>query len=111
MHNARSWGPISQVMAASFRNTGEILALAGVDKITIAPQLLEELQAMPGEGVERALSPSSTDGAPAQVTLSESSFLEMLAADAAASDLLPAGIAAFVRDTDTLEQLIAQQWA
>lgn len=43
-------------MGASFRNTGEILELAGCDKLTISPKLLQELAAMENEQVEKRLS-------------------------------------------------------
>lgn len=94
----------TEVMAASFRNSGQILALAGCDLMTISPALLAELAAA-GTPVERRL---SHDGRvePAPAPLTEAQFHAALAADAMASEKLNEGIRQFVADTETLEQLI-----
>jgi transaldolase len=94
----------TEVMAASFRNTGQIIALAGCDLMTISPSLLAELAAA-STPVERRLSPEDgVDAAPAPMT--ESGFNAALAADAMASEKLNEGIQQFIADTQTLEQLI-----
>src|SRR5215212_2768263 len=61
------------VMGASFRNIGEIEALAGCDRLTISPALLDEL-AKDGGPLPRRLSPESTAGAPERLSLDEKSF-------------------------------------
>ncbi len=94
----------TEVMAASFRNTGQIVALAGCDLMTISPALLAELS-QATTAVERRLWPDGhLDAAPAP--LSEAEFHAALAADAMAHDKLAEGIAQFIADTETLEQLI-----
>ena len=101
-------GHATQIMAASFRNTGEILALAGCDKITIAPALLQSLEEDAGAGaVARRLSPAGAGGGGEDVpALDRAAFDAMHSADPMASELLPAGIQAFVKDTETLEGII-----
>jgi transaldolase len=94
----------TEVMAASFRNSGQIIALAGCDLMTISPALLAELN-QANTPVERRLMPAvTTEPAPAAMTAAE--FNAALAADAMARDKLTEGIAQFVSDTETLEQLI-----
>ncbi|MFG6416486.1 transaldolase [Roseateles sp. DC23W] len=94
----------TEVMAASFRNSGQIIALAGCDLMTISPNLLAELNAA-STPVERRLLPATTvEAKPAAMT--ESEFNAALAADAMASEKLNDGIQQFIADTETLEQLI-----
>ncbi|RZJ08599.1 MAG: transaldolase [Rubrivivax sp.] len=94
----------TEVMAASFRNSGQIIALAGCDLMTISPNLLAELTAA-NTPVERRLSPEGrVDAAPTPLT--EAEFNAALSADAMANDKLSEGIKQFVADTETLEQLI-----
>jgi transaldolase len=57
----KKFGYKTIVMGASFRNTGEILALAGCDRLTIAPSLLEELQALPSSDVKQILNKNETN--------------------------------------------------
>lgn len=94
----------TEVMAASFRNTGQIVALAGCDLMTISPALLAELNAADTPVEPRLLPATATEPAPAALT--EAEFDAALAADAMARDKLAEGIAQFVTDTETLEQLI-----
>ncbi|KAI8469447.1 MAG: transaldolase [Monoraphidium minutum] len=95
------------VMAASFRNAGEIRELAGCDNITIAPPLLAELEASTAP-LERRLSPG---GAPSSVGkhegMSQAAFDEMHGADAMAVDKLAEGIKGFAADQDKLEAQLA----
>ncbi|NQY02775.1 MAG: transaldolase [Halieaceae bacterium] len=96
------------VMGASFRNVGEIEALAGCDRLTISPALLEELSndstALPRElGVGEVASDDSLD--PPE----ESQFRYELNHDAMATEKLAEGIRNFVADQITLEQVIAGQ--
>ncbi len=96
------------VMGASFRNTGELEALAGCDRLTISPQLLGELEADTGK-LERALSPESTGEAIAKVLESESQFRFSNNQDAMATEKLAEGIRGFVADQINLENFLKAQ--
>ena len=99
-------GYATQVMGASFRKTGQILALAGCDLLTIAPDLLEKLSKAEGE-VPRALSPEKAKSAALEkLSLDEASFRWMHNEDAMASDKLAEGIRRFDADARKLERLI-----
>jgi transaldolase len=94
------------VMGASFRNTGEIEALAGCDRLTISPQLLGELEADQGK-LERVLSPSSTGAAIAKISENEAQFRLGLNEDAMATEKLAQGIRGFVADQVGLEKYLS----
>lgn len=93
------------VMGASFRNLGEIEALAGCDRLTISPQLLQELDQDKGE-LKRILSPSNTGEAIAKQIETETSFRFGLNQDAMATEKLAEGIRGFVKDQINLENLL-----
>jgi len=93
------------VMGASFRNTGEILALAGCDRLTISPDLLSELQQSEGT-VEKILSTEKLGQAIEKLTLNESSFRYQLNDNAMATEKLAEGIRNFIKDQVKLEKLI-----
>ena len=92
------------VMGASFRNTGEIEALAGCDRLTISPQLLEALEADEGE-LPRVLSPEA-GGSEAKQAFDESAFRWALNEDAMATEKLAEGIRTFAADQVKLEELL-----
>jgi transaldolase len=95
------------VMGASFRNAGEIVALAGCDRLTISPALLEELQR--GEGVlERRL---QYDGAilPRPPSMTEAEFRWEMNRDAMATEKLADGIRGFAADQVKLEKALAER--
>ncbi len=96
------------VMGASFRNAGEIEALAGCDRLTISPQLLEELAADTGE-LPRIL--SADDAAPDRQASfdSEADFRFQLNANAMATEKLAEGIRGFVADQLKLEALLSDR--
>lgn len=94
------------VMGASFRNVGEIEALAGCDRLTISPALLEELEGDKGE-LPRRLEPTLASEDPRQDT-SEPAFRLQLNADAMATEKLAEGIRNFIADQVRLEQLVAR---
>ncbi|MFL5223030.1 MAG: transaldolase family protein, partial [Microvirga sp.] len=96
------------VMGASFRNAQEIEALAGCDRLTISPALLDELANSDGE-LPRRLSPESTAGAPERLSLDEKSFRFLLNEDAMATEKLADGIRAFVKDLRALRGLVARR--
>ena len=92
------------VMGASFRNIGEILELAGCDRLTIAPALLKELAESEG-AIERKLSyTGEVKARPARIT--ESEFLWQHNQDPMAVDKLAEGIRKFAVDQEKLEKMI-----
>jgi transaldolase len=93
------------VMGASFRNIGEIEALAGCDRLTISPQLLQELEQDKNE-LKRVLSPDNTGDAIAKRIETETSFRFGLNQDAMATEKLAEGIRGFVKDQINLENLL-----
>ncbi len=93
------------VMGASFRNTGEIEALAGCDRLTIGPALLEELQKSTGE-LERCLSPDNLTQSIDKVIMDEATFRFEMNQDAMATEKLSSGIRQFIDDQVSLEALI-----
>ena len=99
-------GIATEVMGASFRNVGQILALAGCDLLTIAPELLAQLAASDAP-VARALDPEAARALdlPA-VHHDEAGFRHALNQDAMATEKLAEGIRAFAADAVKLEQLM-----
>jgi transaldolase len=93
------------VMGASFRNVGEIEALAGCDRLTIAPALLEELQKDEGK-LERKLDPSNKAGAPARMSLDEKTYRYLFNEDQMATEKLSDGIRLFAKDLQSLRELV-----
>ncbi|GMG87301.1 transaldolase [Biformimicrobium ophioploci] len=96
------------VMGASFRNTGEIEALAGCDRLTISPQLLDELAQDSGT-LERQLVDEGPSGDAAEAPLTEAEFRLQLNDDAMATEKLAEGIRNFIADQEKLEALIQEQ--
>jgi transaldolase len=96
----------TEVMGASFRNVGQITALAGCDLLTISPELLAQLAATETP-LTRAISAESaqTLDIPA-INYNEASFRLALNEDAMATEKLSEGIRAFCADTIKLEKLI-----
>ena len=96
----------TEVMGASFRNIGQIRALAGCDLLTISPELLTELQAS-NEPLTRALDPAAKAGDEVHAaTFNEAAFRFALNDDAMAHDKLAEGIRTFAADAGKLEKLI-----
>ncbi len=98
-------GVATVVMGASFRNIGEIEALAGCDRLTIAPALMDEL-AGSSEDLPRVLAPTLTAGAKAWVDYDEPAFRFSLNEDAMATEKLAEGIRLFVKDLRALRALM-----
>lgn len=96
----------TQVMGASFRNTEEILELAGCDLLTISPELMEELRKAEGEVVRRLDPQAAKKAGEDKIALDESRFRWMLNADAMATEKLAEGIRNFTKDTLRLEELV-----
>ncbi|QXX75522.1 transaldolase [Methylovirgula sp. HY1] len=97
------------IMGASFRNQGQIEALAGCDSLTIAPPLLDGLAKDMG-ALPRKLDPhSAAKDAPARMYLDEKSFRFMLNEDAMATEKLAEGIRIFSRDMQALRELVSKR--
>ncbi|MDF2995127.1 MAG: transaldolase [Xanthobacteraceae bacterium] len=96
------------VMGASFRNTGEIEALAGCDRLTIGPSLLDQLAADEGT-LTRKLDPANTEGAPAKLDYDEKSFRFAMNEDPMATEKLSEGIRNFVHDLNTLRAVVSKR--
>ncbi|MCH4872969.1 MULTISPECIES: transaldolase [Pseudomonas] len=92
------------VMGASFRNTNQIEQLAGCDRLTISPDLLEKLAQEQGT-LERKLAPGNA-GEP-RLILSEAQFRWESNEDAMATEKLAEGIRQFARDQEKLEALLS----
>ena len=105
----KKFGYETQVMGASFRNTSQILHLAGCDLLTISPELLGELQASDGE-VGRQLSVEEAKASDVtKVPMDEKTFRWMLNEDAMGTEKLAEGIRKFTEDIVKLEGLIDQR--
>jgi transaldolase len=104
----KKYGHKTEVMGASFRNTGQILELAGCDLLTISPKLLGELQKSQ-EKVERKLSPEAAQklNIP-KVPVDENSFRWLLNEEAMATEKLSEGIRLFAADSRKLDQRITE---
>ncbi len=105
----KKFGYETQVMGASFRNKGEILALAGCDLLTISPSLLAELQAST-EPVIPHLTPAEAAKSdfPKKLSLDEKTFRFMLNEDAMATEKTAQGIRSFAADIVKLEKLVGE---
>ena len=102
----KHFGITTEVMGASFRNKGQILALAGCDLLTISPELLAELSKSE-ETMQRALDPAQAKAASIEpVHFDEAGFRWALNQDAMASEKLGEGIRAFAADAIKLENLL-----
>ncbi len=102
----KKFGYATQVMGASFRKPGQIVALAGCDLLTIAPDLLEKLAAAKGE-LPRRLSAEAARAQPLErVALDEKAYRWLHNQDAMAVDKLADGIRRFDADARKLEALV-----
>lgn len=99
-------GSSTVVMGASFRSTAQIEALAGCDRLTISPDLLEKLDADHGE-LPRKLVAGAADGT-AVTPIDAAKFAADLAADPMATEKLATGIEAFAKDLEALRQRIRE---
>ncbi len=103
----KKFGYKTEVMGASFRNTGQITSLAGCDLLTISPGLLEKLQNTPGE-LKRQLTPDAAAASDLEkITLDEKAFRYMFNEDAMATEKTAQGIRSFSADIGKLEKMIA----
>jgi len=104
-HHYKHFGIQTEIMGASFRNTSQILELAGCDLLTISPELLEELSAS-DQTVLRKLDANKSISNLIPLQLDESSFRLQLNNDAMATEKLAEGIRNFCVDTEKLEAFL-----
>ncbi len=96
------------VMGASFRTMGQVEALAGCDRLTIAPALLQQLGEDSGN-LKRQLNPTMDEKTPDLSCVSESDFRLQLNADPMATEKLAEGIRLFIQDQIKLEELLQEK--
>ncbi len=107
----KKFGYKTQVMGASFRNSGEIKELAGCDLLTIAPKFLAELVNTEGT-LEHKLDPAQAQSLDIErIAMDQAIFEKMHSEDRAAHDKLAEGIEAFSKSLEELETLLAKRSA
>ena len=105
----KKFGISTEVMGASFRNTSQIVELAGCDCLTISPELMEEL-AKSTEPLERKLDPKKATSANIEkLPLDEKKFRWLLNDDAMAYEKTGEGIRKFAADVVKLEKFVASK--
>ncbi len=104
----KAYGIKTVVMGASFRSTGEIEAIAGCDRLTISPQLLDALSKEEGELIRR-LDPAHAGPAPAKIAMDEKRFRWMQNEDQMATEKLSDGIRLFAHDLGALRTMVEQR--
>jgi transaldolase len=107
----KKFGYPTEVMGASFRNIDEIIELAGCDLLTISPNLLAQLQETTGE-LTRKLAPEQAARMEIEkLSMDETTFEQMHAANRMASEKLSEGIKGFSKALESLESLLARRLA
>jgi len=102
----RKFGHTTEIMGASFRNTSQIIELAGCDLLTISPELLQKLSDTDAP-ISRKLNPQDAKNADIEkLTLDEKTFRSLLNDDAMATEKLAEGIRLFCVDSIKLEHMI-----
>ncbi len=100
----------TQVMGASFRNKGEILELAGVDLLTIAPALLEEMQNCEDAVEPKLIVAAAKKAQMPRLQLNESDFRFMMNEDQMATEKLAEGIRSFAKAAVQLEEYVFSKY-
>ncbi|MBR7793589.1 transaldolase [Undibacterium sp. FT147W] len=103
----RKFGYKTEVMGASFRNTSQILELAGCDLLTISPDLLQKLADTNSVITQKLSAEVAASSDLEKISMNEKIFRFQLNEDAMATEKLAEGIRAFCADTVKLEQMIA----
>ena len=107
----KKYGYETIVMGASFRNKGEIIELAGCDRLTIAPGLLAELSGSTEE-ITQKLSPSTAKAMDIEkIDVDEKTFRWMMNQNPMATEKLAEGMRGFAADIEKLEQIIKDKVA
>src|SRR5437588_4391705 len=105
----KKFGYETEVMGASFRNTSQILELAGCDLLTISPELMKDLSES-NEPVERKLTPEQANSVDVKrLELDEKKFRFLLNENAMATEKTAEGIRKFAADIVKLEKLVASK--
>jgi len=102
----RQHGYNTEVMGASFRNTSQILALAGCDLLTISPDLLGALQQMPAADLDLDWRYQQQDDPSEKLSLTAAQFRWAMNEDTMACDKLAEGIRSFAADSRKLDALV-----
>lgn len=106
----KKFGYTTEVMGASFRNKGEITALAGCDLLTIAPSLLHELESS-NETLQLMLDANHAQAMDIEkINLTEKSFRWLMNEDAMATEKLSEGIRKFTADLLKLEEFLKKEF-
>lgn len=105
-HYYKAHGIATEIMGASFRNVGQILALSGCDLLTISPELLAKLGETEGDAPAALSTEPSAQDTPATLHCDEIAFRTLMNEDAMASDKLAEGIRQFVADAIKLDDVI-----
>jgi len=105
-HYYKKFGYKTIVMGASFRNTGEILELAGCDRLTIAPKLLEEMTNNNDMVTQKLDTTQSANTSIEKMEVNEKTFRWMMNENAMATEKLAEGIRNFTKDIIKLEDII-----
>ena len=111
-HYFKKFGYNTIVMGASFRNTGELLELAGCDRLTIAPTLLQQLSDDTSSNVTQKLDANDTEAQSdiTKIKVDEKSFRFQMNEDAMATEKLAEGIRGFSADLIKLEKIVAAKF-
>ena len=104
----RKFGYPTEIMGASFRNTSQILELAGCDLLTISPDLLQKLSDSNTAVVKKLSKEAALSSDLEKITMNEKNFRFYLNEDAMATEKLSEGIRQFCADTVKLEQIITE---
>ncbi len=107
----KKFGYETQVMGASFRNTGQILELAGCDLLTISPDLLKELSESDAPVEQKLNAETAKKSAVERIDVDEKTYRWLLNEDPMATDKLGDGIRKFAADIVKLEKIIAAEIA
>jgi len=105
----KHFGHKTEVMGASFRNTGEIVELAGCDLLTISPNLLGDLAGAEGQLVRKLDPAAAKKESIERVAMDKAAFDRMHAADAMAHEKLAEGIQGFSKALAVLEKLLGER--
>lgn len=104
----KKFGHKTVVMGASFRNTGEVTALAGCDLLTISPKLLAELDKSTDPVPQLLSAEASKNTDLTKIEMNEKVFRWMLNEDAMATDKLSEGIRKFAADQRKMDQMVKE---
>ena len=107
----KKFGYNTEVMGASFRNSGEICELAGCDLLTIGPKFLEELQATEGELARKLDADAAASSDVEKIDMNQDVFVAMHAEDRMATEKLDEGIKKFAAAQIDLEALLTERLA